>query len=142
MRCTGFIYRSALPEQTRLFHSARSTKLLHVFAEVALAALGPHAGLTASATCPSPPRPPSQRLTARHPLCIQLRNIQYIRRSIVSSFRAHHMNNFKTHVLGKIRTVPYKKLPVSMFFVVTMFLCIYHQWQKQYFTTVSMVVWF
>lgn len=70
----GCIYRSALPEQTRLLHPARSTKLFHVFAEVALAALGPHAGLTAPATCPSPPCP-SQRLTARHPLCIQLTDV-------------------------------------------------------------------
>lgn len=63
---------SALPEQTRLLHASWSSKLLHVLAEVALAALGPHTRLTAPATSPPPPRAP-QRLTARHPLCIQLR---------------------------------------------------------------------
>lgn len=65
--------RYALSHDAGLLHPAWSTKLLHVLAEVALAALGPHTRLTAPAPCPPPPRA-SQRLTARHPLCIQLKH--------------------------------------------------------------------
>lgn len=48
-------YCYALSHYTGLFHSARPPELLHVFAEVALPALGPQAGLALPTAGPSPP---------------------------------------------------------------------------------------
>lgn len=48
-------HSNALPHDARLLHPARPTKLLHVFAEVALSALGPQARLALPAARPPPP---------------------------------------------------------------------------------------
>lgn len=65
-------HRRALPEQARLLHTSGPPKLLHVLAEVTLAALAAGARLAAAAPRPPAPRPTAQRLTARHPTTSQL----------------------------------------------------------------------
>ena len=62
----------ALAQQAGLLHPAGAAKLLHVFAEVALAALCALTGLATPASSSPAPSPSAQSLTARHPLCSQL----------------------------------------------------------------------
>lgn len=75
-RVVWWSHRRALSQEAGLLHAAGPSELLHVLAEVALAALRPHAGLAAPAPRPPAPRPPAgppaQRLTARHHRTSQL----------------------------------------------------------------------
>lgn len=59
-------YCNTLPHDARLLHTARTTKLLHVFAKVALPTLRAQACFTLSTACPSPPG------TRCSPTCWQL----------------------------------------------------------------------
>lgn len=76
--CVCMSHRCALSQQAGLLHAAGPSELLHVLAEMTLAALRPHAGLAAPAPRPPAPRPaaspPAQRLTARHPRTSQLQH--------------------------------------------------------------------
>lgn len=50
----GATHRDALPHDAALLHPPGAPELLHVLAEVALAALGPQAGLALAASRPAP----------------------------------------------------------------------------------------
>lgn len=77
-------YRDALPHDARLLHASRPAELLHVLAEVALAALGAQAGLALAAASASPPG-------ARRPAAASRRDLEGRRRG------CHHLG------LGSVR---------------------------------------